>query len=298
MRNLTREYIIPAGEPISNIRVEDGLCNKEATFTSMELAIVTDSKTGEQSERMVSETFYVGVLTGAVGQYDGMTAYNYLHNGKSMWTFVAPTIGADVTAKYTNKAQSSLDLLMKENKKVLEDLLLASEFVARLEKKNIDCSKYRAEIKALYSRLEDRQDDIRAYATNEAIESPSAKISDALEGIVNDRANLGFVVSTSVIVTAIVVAGFSALAWYVFYTDAGEGRSDCRKSAELNRILAKVDSDTREELYNYIDKYADGFYKRAMARAKWSRLMGNVKTIAIVGAVGYLAYRFLIKRRE
>ena len=105
--------------------------------------------------------------------------------------------------------------------------------------------------------------------------------------------------STSVIVTAIVVASFSALAWYVFYTDAGEGRSDCRKSKELNKILANVDSETKEDIYDYIDRYADSFYKRAMSRAKWAQLMGNVKTIAIVGGIGYLAYRFLFfKGRE
>lgn len=298
MKQLAQQYIIPIGDPISNIRVDDNLCNKEAVFDLIEVAVITDSQTGEQTSRNITTTYNIGVLTGAVGKWDGMTAYNFLRNGKSMWTFATPTITGDKTNVYTPKAQSSLDALMKADKAVMEDLLLASEFVARLERKNIDCSQYREEIKALYARLQDREDDIRAYAKEQAIESPSQNISNSLEGIINNRTSLGLVVSTSVIVTAVVVASFSALAWYVFYTDAGEGRSDCRKSAELNRILANVDSDTREELYDYIDKYADGFYKRAVARAKWAKLMGNVKTIAIVGALGYLAYKFIIKGRN
>lgn len=293
MKQLPKTYILPIGAEVNNIRVDENLCNKEAIFTELALNITQDGESTSQTN------YYIGVLTGATGKDSGgFTVYNFLRGKQSLWTSATPTVTGDVTDQYTTKAQNYLNAVLNADREVMEDLLLASEFVMRLERKGKDCSKYRAEIKRLYSRLQEREDDVKAYATGEQTESPAQVMSSALEGIVNDRANLGFIFSTSVIVTAIVVASFSALAWYVFYTDAGEGRSDCRKSKELNKILANVDSETKEEIYDYIDRYADSFYKRAMSRAKWAQLMGNVKTIAIVGGIGYLAYRFLFKGRE
>ena len=293
MKQLPKTYILPIGAEVNNIRVDENLCNKEAIFTETVLNITQDGESTSQNN------YYIGVLTGATGKdSDGFPVYNFLRGKQSLWTSAIPTVTGDVTEQYTAKAQNYLNTVLNADRQVMEDLLLASEFVMRLERKGKDCSKYRAEIKRLYARLQEREDDVKAYATGEQTESPSQVMSSALEGIVNDRANLGFIFSTSVIVTAIVVASFSALAWYVFYTDAGEGRSDCRKSKELNKILANVDSETKEEIYDYIDRYADSFYKRAMSRAKWAQLMGNVKTIAIVGGIGYLAYRFLFKGRE
>ena len=293
MKQLPKTYILPIGAEVNNIRVDENLCNKEAIFTELALNITQDGESTSQTN------YYIGVLTGATGKDSGgFTVYNFLRGKQSLWTSAMPTVTGDVTEQYTAKAQNYLNTVLNADRQVMEDLLLASEFIMRLERKGKDCSKYRAEIKRLYARLQEREDDVKAYATGEQTESPAQVMSSALEGIVNDRANLGFIFSTSVIVTAIVVASFSALAWYVFYTDAGEGRSDCRKSKELNKILANVDSETKEEIYDYIDKYADSFYKRAMSRAKWAQLMGNVKTIAIVGGIGYLAYRFLFKGRE
>lgn len=292
MKQLPKTYILPIGAEVTNIRVDENLCNKKAIFNETAVNITQDGESYTQTE------YYIGVMTGAVGKDGDFPVYNFLRGNQSLWTTAFPTITGDVTEQYTAKAQNYLNTVLNADRQVMEDLLLASEFVMRLERKGKDCSKYRAEIKRLYARLQEREDDVKAYATGEQTESPAQVMSSALEGIVNDRANLGFIFSTSVIVTAIVVASFSALAWYVFYTDAGEGRSDCRKSKELNKILANVDSETKEEIYDYIDRYADSFYKRAMSRAKWAQLMGNVKTIAIVGGIGYLAYRFLFKGRE
>lgn len=292
MKQLPKTYILPIGAEVTNIHVNDDLCNKTAIFVETSVNVTHGGESYSQTQ------YNIGVLTGAVGKEGDFPVYNFLRGTKSLWTTAIPTVTGDVTEQYTAKAQNYLNTVLNADRQVMEDLLLASEFVMRLERKGKDCSKYRAEIKRLYSRLQEREDDVKAYATSEQTESPAQVMSSALEGIVNDRANLGFIFSTSVIVTAIVVASFSALAWYVFYTDAGEGRSDCRKSKELNKILANVDSETKEEIYNYIDRYADSFYQRAMSRAKWSQLMGNVKTIAIVGGIGYLAYRFLFKGRE
>lgn len=293
MKQLPNTYILPIGAQVTNIHVNDELCNKTAMFVETSVNVTQNGESYSQTQ------YNIGVLTGAVGKDGDFPVYNFLRGNKSLWTTAIPTITGDVTSQYAHKAQDYLDIVLKADKQVMEDLLLASEFVMRLERKGKDCSKYRAEIKRLYARLQEREDDVKAYADGEQTESPAVLMSSSLNGIINDSASLGVVVTTTtVIVTAVVVASFSALAWYVFYTDAGEGRSDCRKSKELNKILANVDSETKEEIYNYIDKYADGFYKRAMARAKWAHLMSNVKTVAIVGGVGYLAYRFFFKGRE
>ena len=292
MKQLPKTYILPIGAEVTNIHVNDDLCNKTAIFVETSVNVTQGGESYSQTQ------YNIGVLTGAVGKEGDFPVYNFLRGNKSLWTTAIPTVTGDVTEQYTAKAQNYLNTVLNADRQIMEDLLLASEFVMRLERKGKDCSKYRAEIKRLYARLQEREDDVKAYSTGEQSESPSQVMSSALEGVVNDRANLGFIFSTSVIVTAIVVASFSALAWYVFYTDAGEGRSDCRKSKELNKILANVDSETKDEIYDYIDRYADSFYKRAMSRAKWAQLMGNVKTIAIVGGLGYLAYKFLFKGRE
>lgn len=293
MKQLPNTYILPIGSQVTNIHVNDELCNKTAMFVETSVNVTQNGESYSQTQ------YNIGVLTGAVGKDGDFPVYNFLRGNKSLWTTAIPTITGDVTSKYAHQAQDYLDIVLKADKQVMEDLLLASEFVMRLERKGKDCSKYRSEIKRLYARLQEREDDVKAYADGEQTESPAVLMSSSLNGIINDSASLGVVVTTTtVIVTAVVVASFSALAWYVFYTDAGEGRSDCRKSKELNKILSNVDSETKEEIYNYIDRYADGFYKRAMARAKWAHLMSNVKTVAIVGGVGYLAYRFLFKGRE
>ena len=177
----------------------------------------------------------------------------------------------------------------------MEDLLLAAEFVKRLEAKGYDCSSYRNEIKQLYSRFETRQNYLIAYSDNTTYGDPKL-LSSALQNIVNGQA-ISIAVTTIIILTVVVTAVFSSLAWYVFYTYGAEARSDCRKSKELNRILANVDPNVKEELYNYIDKYADGYYKKAVARTKAANFWSNSKSLLLLAGGGALVW-FLSSKKD
>lgn len=236
-------------------------------------------------------TYNVGTLTGVTGEANGETVVQYINDGRIYWTSINGLQLKGINTAYTIKAQDRAKELIKDNETVLSDLLLASEFVKRLELKGYNCTEYRNEIKQLYARWENRQNYLIGYSDDASYSEPKL-LSNALSDIVNGNA-IGLAVSTIVIVSVVVTASVSALAWFVFYTYGSQAKSDCRKSKELNKILSNVDPKTREELYNYIDKYADSFYKKAVRRTKAENLFSNSKILLVAGAAGFLVYKLL-----
>lgn len=245
------------------------------------------------NDRTVTEVYNVGTLTGvtATDADSGFLCVQYIADGKAHFTDTVGLVLKGVNTAYVNKANSAAKELITANKDVFEDLLLASEFVARLEKKGYDCSAYRAEIKQLYSRWDNRQNYLLGYSDSDKYAEPKL-LSNSLYNIINGNA-ISIAITTVIVLTVVVTAAVSALAWFVFYTYAGEARSDCRKSKELNKILANVDPQTKEELYNYIDKYADSYYKRAVRRTKAESLFSTLKYAVVAGGAGFLMYKLI-----
>lgn len=262
--------------------------NQKAIKTVLRLVV---RPSGQQQ---VTDVYNVGTLTGvtATDADNNNLCVQYIDpNGKVSFTDTIGLVLQGVNTVYVDKAQSAAKQLISSNKDVYEDLLLASEFVARLERKGYDCSAYRAEIKQLYSRWDNRQNYLLGYSDSDKYAEPKL-LSNSLYNIINGNA-ISIAITTVIVLTVVVTAAVSALAWFVFYTYAGEARSDCRKSKELNKILANVDPQTKEELYNYIDKYADSYYKRAVRRTKAESLFSTLKYAVVAGGAGFLMYKLI-----
>lgn len=291
MQQLPSEYI---ERQVTNVNtgVDATIANKRA---QKQIIVVVTTGDGTGSDKVVK--YNLGTLTGATAKsLDGDTVVQYLYNGKAYWTTTdGLIITGSAESTYKTKSEDAAKVLIRNNKAVMEDILLAAEFVKRLEAKGYDCSSYRNEIKQLYSRFETRQNYLIAYSDNTTYGDPKL-LSSALQNIVNGQA-ISIAVTTIIILTVVVTAVFSSLAWYVFYTYGAEARSDCRKSKELNRILANVDPNVKEELYNYIDKYADGYYKKAVARTKAANFWSNSKSLLLLAGGGALVW-FLSSKKD
>lgn len=273
--------------------VDSNLANKKA-----QKQIITVVASGDGTGETKTVTYNLGVLTGATAKsLDGDQVVQYIYNNKSYWTTIDGLIvTGSAESTYNRKASEAANILIQNNKAVFEDLLLASEFVKRLEAKGYDCSSYRAEIKQLYSRFDNRQNYLIAYSASNNYGEPQL-LSSALQNIINGQA-ISIAVTTIVILTVVITGIFSALAWYVFYTYGAEAKSDCRKSKELNKILANVDPEVREDLYNYIDKYADSYYRKAVRRTKASNFFGSAKNLLLIGAGGALVWWLVNNKKE
>ncbi len=285
MKQLPKEYIL---QTVTNVdmRPDSNLANKTAQKQIINVVVKPNSNDVDQQ----TATYNVGTLTGATATaIDGRNAIQFIYNNKTYWT---TTDGLQLTGSkqkyYQQQATDKAKILIADNKQVFEDLLLASEFIRRLEQKGYNCNSYRSEVKQLYQRFETRQNYLIAYSDSDTYEEPQL-LSSALSNIVNGQ-SIGIAVSTIVISSIVVTAICSSLAWYIFYTYSSEAKSDCRKSKQLNKILANVDPQTREELYKYIDNYADSFYKKAVIRTKTSDLLGNIKTVGLIALGGYGFY--------
>lgn len=284
MQQLPSEYIV---KQITNVStgVDASISNKTA---QKQIVVVVTTGDGSGSDKIVK--YNLGTLTGATAKsLTGETVVQYIYNKKSYWTTAdGLIITGSAESTYRTKSEDAAKELIKNNSAVMEDLLLSAEFVKRLEAKGYDCSSYRNEIKQLYSRFENRQNYLIAYSDSNTYGDPKL-LSNSLFNIVNGQA-ISIAVTTIIILTVVVTAAFASLAWYVFYTYGAEARSDCRKSRELNRILANVDPEVKEQLYNYIDKYADSYYKKAVARTKAANFWSNGKSLLLFAAGGALIW--------
>lgn len=284
MKQLPKEYLVTSVNVISDTPAKD-LAGRNATKQIIEVVSYQD---GTGSQKVT--TYNVGVLTGLIGENGSDYYVQFLYDGKLYWTSENGLQLGSVSTAYNAKALSAAQMMLQYDQQVTEDLLLASEFVARLEKKGYNCDKYRNEIKALYNRNRRRTEEIERYCTIDQFQQPNL-VSDALSKIMNGERIGVIATSTVIIISVSITAIFSALAWYVYYTYGAEARSDCRKSKELNKILANVDPKVKEEIYNYIDTYADNFYKKAVARTKASNLFGNIKSIALIAGGLFVGYK-------
>lgn len=285
MKNITQENILDYVKNVNGVP-NKAYANKTAKKEVIEVVVTW----GVDDAKQVKVYYNLGVLTGLTAESeDGTLAVQFILNNKTYWTTIdGVLITGSKESEYLTKSKSSLNELLKSDREIIEDLLLASEFVARLENKGYNCSKYRNEIKQLYTRLQARQEAVFAY-TDTRTEAQPQLLSSALYDIINGK-SIGIAVTTTIIITAVVTVVCASLAWYVYYTYGAESRSDCRKSKELNKILAGVDQETKDQLFDYIDKYADGFYKKAVARTKSSNLFGNIRNFALLFCGGALVY--------
>ncbi len=270
---------------VKNIKFDSNIANKKC------YTVVNYSDGGEKKES-------IGVLTGRYGDdsvYNGQV-FESLYNGAIVW-FANITGGlyvvADKTEEMRNKAQNYLDELLKNDNNIATDLLIASLFVEKLEAKGYVVTYYRMQITALYERLTARNKKVvdSGYIQDiqtENIQQIDNSLSNSISGC-----RIGLVLTTGLIIsiTAVVIGVMASMAWYIFYNLDMESRSDVSKSKELNKILAKVDPETKEQIFQFVNEYGDKRYKDGVRRIKMDLLWNNVKKYGLIaGGVALFLY--------
>lgn len=268
---------------IKNIKFDANLANKKC------YTLVNYEGEGEKKE-------YIGILTGRYGLdsvYNGQVLESNL-NGKIQW--LANVTGglyqvSDGTSQIRNKAQDVLNELLQNNNDVATNILIGSLFVSKLESKGYNVDVYKGQIKGLYNRLNERNKKIIDSGYVDSIKKES--VSQIDNTLSNSIKGVGLVLTTGIVIaiTASVVAVMASLAWYIFYSLNMESRNDVSKSKELNKILAKVDPKTKEEVIEFCQEYGDNRYKDGARKVKMELLWDNVKKYGLIaGGVALFFY--------
>lgn len=237
---------------------------------------------------------YCGISTGYYTSSDNIVWTQCVINNKLIF---APSVyfgNETFASKYKSKAQTILNDLIKNEIKIYQNLLLGSEMINIAERKGIDVSKEKNELKNICTRYELVQQDIAKFTTEKKTYSP-VLITNNLEririGLDLTNNGIGIATTTIIIISALVTLVTSSLAWYIFYNDNITAKSDVKKSKELNKIIGnKLDEDTKTKLYDFIDKYAESYYKAAVRTMKSNNLTTIIKIIVGIGIGGYIAY--------
>lgn len=288
MENILKYPNIYVDSIVGNYSFENKYANREAYIDN--LVIKSDGTS-------TTTKIYCGISTGYYTSSDNMIWTQCVINNKLIF---APSVyfGKETfSSKYKSKAQSILNNLIQNEIKIYQNLLLGSEMINIAERKGIDVSKEKNELKNICTRFELVQQDIAKFTTENKTYSPIL-ITNNLErirlGLDLTNNGIGIATTTIIIISALVTLVTSSLAWYIFYNDNITAKSDVKKSKELNKIIGdKLDDKTKTELYDFIDKYAESYYKSAVRTMKGQNLSTILKIVLGVGIGGFIVYKIV-----
>lgn len=182
-------------------------------------------------------------------------------------------------------SQSQAQLLVKSiianNKHILCNNLLCARFAYKLT------SAQKEQVRALQSRLQARDKALQANGLCSDIQfnypSGYAYLQPYLESLQNgeDVSGVGSI-TTTIVVTAIVVAAMSTAAYFAYKAYAAESEQDVKYSDELTKILT---SKLTEEEYQQLLNETKGIVTKARIKAS----LGSYYTIVKYGLIAALA---------
>lgn len=230
-----------------------------------------------------------GIATGYVT--DGMAQIFY--NGKIYLTEIENlSFGNNKTIPENKKAQDILNQLLNNNLDVLTQLNISAEFIEKLSAKGYDVAPYRAKFYQLNQRLINRNAQIKnSQYINSADSQPTMLLSESYLDLA--ESGIGAFLTPTIITTATVVFLLATMAWYIFYNINVEATADVRESKKLNQLLMNVDSETKEEIFKYINTYGDNRYKAAARKLKIDNLLGNTQNVLLLSAGAFLVFKFV-----
>lgn len=235
----------------------------------------------------------IGYSTGIEAEENNITYWEILRNNS---LFLIPSQDIALSEKSYDedivyKADRELQTLLELQKDIAYQISIASLLVAELKGKH-DITKQETALKYYYRRFKDRNELIRLYSQN-ITDSNIAQLDNSL-----DRAGIGVVVSTGIliIISCVVTASFASLAWYTYYNENSQSRTDARDLIALNKALADVDPSVREKVFKIVNQYGDENYRKGARKILLQNITGKLKYIAIF-AVGLLGIHVYLKNR-
>lgn len=287
MENILKYPDIYVDSMVGNYSFENKYANRKAYIDNI---VVTNSGTNK-------EKIYCGLSTGYYTTSNNLVWYQCIINNKLIFVPSVYFGNETFATTYKSKAQSILNKLIKNEIEIYQNLLLGAELLNIAERKGINVSAEKSELKAICGRYEIVQNDIAKYTTNSQTYTPTL-ITNNLERVRLDldlaNNGIGIATTTIIILSAVVTLVTSSLAWYVFYNDNISAKSDVKKSAELNKIIGdKLDDETKTALYDFIDKYAESYYKSAVRTMKGQNLSTIIKIVIGVGIGGFIVYKIV-----
>lgn len=244
---------------------------------------------------------YTGVYSGSVvvqqltGYYEvsriGNTMYQTTSGGwinlNSGWNYQAY---APIRMYSAKDAQYYVNLLIKNNARILENNLLCARFADKLNQSERDT------LRNLQSRLDGRNQELlnNGLVAEQKVSSPPgyADLNGYLQSFMSSVDGVGVVISTStLVVVAIVVASLATAAYFAFRALYAESADDVKYSDELTKAL--LEKLTPEE-YQQLMKETRGIVTKSKLNAKFGGALSILKW-GLLAASGLLVYNYFRK---
>ena len=282
--NRNIEYIAYQDFDDSNLKYEPSIVNS---------MIVVNTDNDSNSEFIMNAWFDAGIATGYYkGEYVQIIKDKELYYVKALTKnkLTSKPLGDKEKAVIYHDIDDVVKRVIALQKRLYEHMLLSAEFINRLHKKGYDTAEWETKVNGFATDYENNFNYIKNHSKSITTKTVDA-ITDTLEKIANGK-SIGFV--WNVIILAVIVAASASIGiWWYYHKMAVNLGDDCRECEELNKILAKVDPETKEELYNFINRYADKAYKTAVARTKWGDFWGSGRSYLMLAIGGYCVYKLL-----
>lgn len=231
--------------------------------------------TASGSERVCVLTGYsLTTNRGTVMQQTTAGSYIDLSDG---WKPTGQT--ASLPTYSTGQAQSLVNTIIKNNRKILENQLLCAKFKSKLSQEQRDM------LLDLQGRLQARDKSLRMDGLcGELKESYPAGYVYLQSYLEEAQSGIGLVVSTTamLVISAVVIASLSTAAYFAYKAMAKESEDDVVFSDELTKSL--VEKLTPEE-FEQLRKETAGIVTQSKIQAKLGSYGTMIKYVAIGAAV-------------
>ena len=210
-----------------------------------------------------------------------------LVNGQYIDGYEGWTATEQMGIRYSQKsAQTYVDQVIKNNKRILENNLVCARFSYKLT------ASQRAQLYNLQTRLNTRNESLLQDGLVEAksVSAPAgyAELQSYLDSVMQNG-GVGSV-TAAIVIAAVVVASLSTAAYFCYKYYAAESEKDVKFSDELTKVLT---SKLTEEEYAQLLEETRGIVTKAKLRSKFSS-----KAWLIGAAIGIAAGWALIKGNE
>lgn len=198
-------------------------------------------------------------------------------------TILPPLPGEENTpsAADVQRAQNYVNTIVRNDEKIIKNLMVSAYMVAHLEQKGVDCSAQKAKIREIYEDFAQRQQLLRNGCDTQLTSFYGEVLDPYLAAIVNKTTMPKVGVAPLVVVLCVVVAIVSTAAVTYFTSDYQEAasRSNFRlkESETVKKGLIAIEEsygkDFVEEFKKDIEKQADKHTAAAIVKDHFSSFL-------------------------
>jgi len=186
-------------------------------------------------------------------------------------------------------AQSLVDEIIKNNKKIIANNILCARFANKLT------DDQKTTLRDLQLRLQARNSSLRddgiCTDLKESYPQGYVYVDSYLENFMNGVSGVGVIATSTIIIAAVVVAALSTAAYFAYKAMAAESAQDVKYSDELTKVLT---SKLTDEEYQQLMEETQGIVTKSKIKASLGSY-SKVVVLAGVAVAGLFAYRWLSK---